>query len=194
MNANIELFRNSSVCEGIEDADGTQMPTNVRPLEATPNSGLEQIHARVTNVLAEALVVDRKRVTPTAALKRELGADSLDLLEVIFHLEQEFDIEIPRDELFPESIFRIDPKWVLDGKLTDIGLAELRSRLLSSYKNDRRMSSVPDLITVDLVAKYVAWKLGGCAGTNGSLLKLVPTTQGGESHMVTDCDNRTIPL
>jgi acyl carrier protein len=68
----------------------------------------------------------------------------------------------------------------MDGKLTDNGLAELRSRLpyadLSSYQDDLRMSSVRDLITAGLVAKYVAWKLGSCAGTDGSHLKLVPTT------------------
>jgi acyl carrier protein len=51
------------------------------------------------------------------------------LLEIMFRLEQEFGIEIARGELFPDSIFRIDPEWFLDGKLTDNGLAELRSRL-----------------------------------------------------------------
>jgi acyl carrier protein len=164
MNANIELVRHSPTREGIENADRAHMPTNVRHLEATPDSAPEQIYARVTNVLVEALVVDRKRVTPTAALQRDLGADSLDLLEIMFRLEEEFDIEIPRAELFPEPTFRLDPEWVLDGKLTDIGLAKLSAQLpfadLTSYKNGRRMGSVPDLITVDLVAKYVAWKLG----------------------------------
>jgi len=164
MNANIELVRHSPAREGIEDADRAHMPTNVRPLEARTDSAPEQIYARVTNVLAEALAVDRKRVTPTAALQRELGADSLNLLEIMFRLEQEFGIEITRAELFPESTFRLNSEWVLDGKLTDIGLAKLSSQPpfadLTSYKNDRRMSSVRDLITVDLVAKYVAWKLG----------------------------------
>jgi acyl carrier protein len=168
MNANIELEPNRPLCEGIEDGDLARMTADSGPVEVTTISILPEICARVTNVVAEALVVDRERVTPTALLQRELGADSLDLLEIMFRLEQEFGIKIPRGELFPESIFRIDPAWVLDGKLTDIGLAALRSRLpyadLSSYKNDRRMSSVPDLITVDLVAKYIAWKLACCAG------------------------------
>ena len=122
-----------------------------------------EIYAQVTSVLAEALVVDKEDITPTAALQRDLGADSLDLLEVIFRLEHEFGIEIPRGELFPDSRFRIGPELVQEGKLTDKGVAELRSRLpyadLSGLQEDRRLSAFPDLFTVDLVAAYVAWKL-----------------------------------
>jgi len=122
-----------------------------------------EIYERVTSVLAEALVVEQDAITPTAALKRDLGADSLDLLEVMFRLEHEFGIEIPRGELFPDSTLRRGPDLVQDGKLTDKGVAELRSRLpfadLSSLQDDRRLSAITDLFTVGLVAAYVAWKL-----------------------------------
>jgi acyl carrier protein len=122
-----------------------------------------EIYARVTSVLEEALVVDKDDITPTAALQRDLGADSLDLLEVMFRLEHEFSIEIPRGELFPGSTFQIGPEMAEDGKLTDKGLAELRLRLpyadLSNFQDDRRVTAIPDLFTVGLVATYVAWKL-----------------------------------
>jgi acyl carrier protein len=111
----------------------------------------------------EVLVVDEGQITPTAALQRDLGADSLDLLEIIFRLEQEFGIEIPRGELFPGSIFRIGSEFVQDGKLTDRGLTELHLRLpyaeLGTLQVDRRLGAVPDLFTVDLVCAYVGWKL-----------------------------------
>jgi len=68
-----------------------------------------EIHEKVTNVLLEVLVVDEDATSPTAALRRDLGADSLDLLEITYRLENEFGIEIPRGELFPESNFRIGP-------------------------------------------------------------------------------------
>jgi acyl carrier protein len=123
----------------------------------------------VTNVLVKVLAVDEDRVTPTASLQRELGADSLDLLEITFRLEHEFDIEIPRHELFPESMFRSGLDWVQDGKLTDEGLAELRSRLpyadLSSFRSNRRLGTVSDLFTVDLVTAYLGWKLGRGTGS-----------------------------
>jgi len=122
------------------------------------------IHAKVTNVLMEVLAVDEGAVTPTAALQRDLRADSLDLLEIMFRLEHEFGIEIPRGELFPDSIFRIGLDWVQDGKLTDKGLAELRARLpyadLGGVELDRRLSTVSDLLTVNLLTTYIRWKLG----------------------------------
>jgi acyl carrier protein len=128
------------------------------------------IHEKVTNVLVEVLAVDEERVTPTAALQRDLGADSLDLLEIMSLLEQEFGIEIPRGELFPGTTIQLGSESVQDGKLTDRGLAELHSRLpyadLSSFQVDRRLSAVPDLFTVDLVDAYVRWKLGRGAASD----------------------------
>jgi acyl carrier protein len=128
------------------------------------------IHAKVTNVLVKVLVVDEDQVTPTAALHRDLGADSLDLLEIMFLLEQEFSIEIPRGELFPGSTLRIGPELVQDGKLTDKGMADLRSRLpyadLTSFQGDRRLIAVPNLFTVGLVGAYVGWKLDHSTGSD----------------------------
>jgi acyl carrier protein len=122
-----------------------------------------EIYAQVTSVVAEALALDKDDITPMATLQRDLGADSLDLLEVIFRLEHQFGLEIPRGELFPDSTFSIGKELVQDGKLTDKGVAELRSRLpyadLSGLENDRRLSAITDLFTVGLVATYVAWKL-----------------------------------
>jgi acyl carrier protein len=123
------------------------------------------ISAKVTNLLAEALVVDKDDIRPTAALQRDLAADSLDLLDFLFRLEQEFGIELLRSELLPQSIFRISPEFVQDGKLTAQGLAELRTRIhfadLSEFEKDPQLSHVGDLFTVELVTRYVAGKLGG---------------------------------
>jgi acyl carrier protein len=124
----------------------------------------EEIHARVTQVLVEALNAEEDDVKPGATLQGDLGAESIDFLDIVFRLEREFGIKIPRDELFPESIFRGDSSLVQDGRVTDQGLAELHSRMpyadLNSFENDRRLSAVPDLFTVDLLNRYVVWKLG----------------------------------
>jgi acyl carrier protein len=126
-------------------------------------SGTE-IQARVARVLAEALNADEQDITPGATLQGDLGAESIDFLDLVFRLEREFGIRIPRGELFPESIFQDDPAFVQDGRVTDQGLAELRSRMpyadLSGFAGDRRLSAVPDLFTVGLLTGYVAWKLG----------------------------------
>ena len=67
---------------------------------------LEDIYHRVSATLVESLNVDEADIKPTSTLQRDLGAESIDLLDILFRLEQEFDIEIPRGELFPEAFLR----------------------------------------------------------------------------------------
>jgi acyl carrier protein len=132
------------------------------------------IYGKVTKVLVEALNVDEDEVTPAATLQGDLGAESIDFLDIVFRLEREFGIKIPRGELFPESVFQGDPEFVREGRVTDKGMAELRSRMpyadLSGFDHDRRVIAVSDLFTVDLVTRYVAWKLGqgAAVGPNGA--------------------------
>ena len=105
-------------------------------------------------------------------LTRDLGAESIDFLDIVFRLERQFNLKIPREELFPESIFAGDPKFVTDGKVNAAGLVELQTRMpyadLRDFEQDRRLSAVAGLFTVDLVTRYVAWKLaqGAGAGSN----------------------------
>ena len=126
-------------------------------------SASEEIYGRVAKVVMETLNVDEHEVAPAASLQNDLGAESIDFLDIVFRLEREFGIKVPRGELFPESIFQGDPDFVKDGKVTDKGMAELRLRMpyadFAALDNDRRLSSIPDLFTVDLVVRYVAWKL-----------------------------------
>jgi acyl carrier protein len=127
-------------------------------------SGSEEIRGKVARVLVEALNVEEDDLTPAATLQGDLGAESIDFLDIVFRLEREFGIKIPRGELFPESVFRGDPDLVCEGKVTDQGMSELRSSMpyadLGAFDRDRRLSAVPDLFTVGLVTRYVAWKLG----------------------------------
>src|SRR5258707_5450505 len=124
----------------------------------------EEIYSKVSATLIEALNVDEDEITPESTLQGDLGAESIDFLDIVFRLEREFDIKIPRGELFPESIFQGDPEFVSDGRVTDKGVGQLAASMpyadLSGFEHDRRMSAVADLFTVDLVARYVAWKLG----------------------------------
>ncbi len=124
----------------------------------------DEIYTKVSATLVEALNVDEDDVTPEATLQGDLGAESIDFLDIVFRLEREFGIKIPRGELFPESIFQGDPEFVRDGKVTDKGLAELRARMpfadLSDFEEDRQVSHIGDLFTVDLIARYIRSKIG----------------------------------
>src|SRR5436305_10811934 len=87
-----------------------------------------EIYHKVSATLVEALNVDEHEITPAASLQGDLGAESIDFLDIVFRLEREFAIKIPRGELFPESVFQ-DSAFVQEGKVTDKGLGELRSRM-----------------------------------------------------------------
>jgi acyl carrier protein len=127
-------------------------------------SASEKVYGKVARVLVEALNVDEDDLAPTATLQGNLGAESIDFLDIVFRLEREFGIKIPRGELFPESIFQGDPDFVQEGRVTDQGMGELRARMpyadLGNFDQDRRLSVVSDLFTVGLVTQYVEWKLG----------------------------------
>src|SRR3954447_25717400 len=122
----------------------------------------EDISARVAEVLVEALNVEEDEIRPAATLQGDLGAESIDFLDIVFRLEREFGIKIPRGELFPESIFQGDPEFVQDGQVSDKGVELLRSRMpyadLGALQFDRRLLAVSDLFTVDLITRYVTWK------------------------------------
>jgi acyl carrier protein len=127
--------------------------------------GKNEIYARVSTTLVQALSVDEEDVTPEATLQGDLGAESIDFLDIVFRLERAFGITIPRAELFPESIFQGDPEFVQHGKVTELGLAELRQRMpfadLSDLEKNPEVSHVSDLFTVDLIARYIQGKLSG---------------------------------
>jgi acyl carrier protein len=126
-------------------------------------ASVDEICGKVADVLMEALNVEDHEITPAATLQGDLGAESIDFLDIVFRLEREFGIKIPRGELFPDSVFQGDPEFVQEGKVTDRGMGELRSRMpyadLGGFESDRRLTAVPDLFTVDLITRYVAWKL-----------------------------------
>ena len=124
----------------------------------------EEIYTKVSETLVEALNVDEDQITPAATLQGDLGAESIDFLDIVFRLEREFGIKIPRGELFPESIFQGDPEFVQDGKVTPKGLDELRARMpfadLSKFEANPEVTNISDLFTVEMITRYIQGKLG----------------------------------
>ena len=125
----------------------------------------EEIYQKVSATLVEALNVEEEEISPTATLQGDLGAESIDFLDIVFRLEREFGIKIPRNELFPESIFQGDPDFVQDGKVTPKGVEELRQKMpfadLSKFEQNPELTAISDLFTVDMIAKYIQGKLNG---------------------------------
>ncbi len=121
----------------------------------------DEIYQKVQSTLVDALGVDDDDVTPDATLFKDLGAESIDLLDIVFRLERNFGIKIPRGELFPENVS--DPDLTQDGKLTPRGLAEMQERMpfadLSGFAANPEVDKLLDLYTVDMLVQYVSSKL-----------------------------------
>src|SRR5947209_10036979 len=128
-----------------------------------------EIYRKVAVALVEALSVDEDAIKPEATLQGDLGAESIDLLDIVFRLEREFGIEISSDELFPEPIFQGNSGFTEGGRLTEICLAELRARLpfadFRKLEQDPSVSELRDLFTVEMLNHFIASKLG--AGVHG---------------------------
>jgi acyl carrier protein len=124
----------------------------------------EDIFDKVKAILLESLSADDDQVTPQARLQADLGAESIDFLDIMFRLEREFKLpKIDKNELFPDSIFQGDPKFVQDGLVTPAGLAELREKMpyadLSAFEKNPKFEAIGDLFTVDLITRFVESKL-----------------------------------
>lgn len=122
----------------------------------------DEISEKVREALVDALGVDEDEVIPTARIGGDLGAESIDYLDIVFRLEKAFNIKIPRGDLFPDNI--LSEEFVQDGKLTAKGLQELRTRMpyadLDQFAKNPNVQDMADLFTVDMIVKYIEAKLG----------------------------------
>ncbi len=118
----------------------------------------------VSETLVEALALDDDEVTAGATLTGDLGAESIDFLDIVFRLEKSFDIKIPRGELFPDNIVN-NPDFVKDGSLTEAGLAELKARMphadFTDFEQNPDINNMGELFTVQTIVNYVMTKVAG---------------------------------
>jgi acyl carrier protein len=121
-----------------------------------------EVFEKVRNCLVDALGVDDDEVTPEATMVGDLGAESIDFLDIVFRLEKTFNIKIPRGELFPEDILS-NAQYIRDGKVTPEGIAQLKTRMpfidLTKFEADPRVTNFGNLLTVQDLVNYVQSKL-----------------------------------
>ena len=121
-----------------------------------------EVFVKVKEALVDALGVDEEEVTPEATLTGDLGAESIDFLDIVFRLEKSFKISIPRGELFPEDVLT-NAAFIKDGKITEAGLAELRKRMpfadLDDFAKNPVVQDFGNLLTVADMCRFVEGKL-----------------------------------
>ena len=126
----------------------------------------KEIYDGVKDAIVEALGVDDDEVEPNSALFDDLGAESLDLLDIVFRLEKTFGIKIPRggvqqDVLAAEGVKEEDV--VVDGALTAMGAEKLREKMTEvdpdKIQEGFRVDDIPTLFTVQTFVNIVKQEL-----------------------------------
>ena len=125
-------------------------------------SSKSEIFSKVQEALVDALGVDEDEVTPQATLQGDLGAESIDFLDIVFRLEKAFGIKIERGELFPEDILT-NTEYVEDGKVNAAGLTKLKERMpfadLTKFAADPSVQNLGKQLTVQDMCNFVEHKL-----------------------------------
>ena len=107
----------------------------------------------VVPIVADALAVPVDRVQPYSSLIDDLGAESIDFLDILFRLEAAFSIEIPEEDLWRGSFEGADAAAI------EAGVQRLRARM-PEFRWDRLPASIgredlPRLITVQTIVDYL---------------------------------------
>lgn len=123
----------------------------------------EDIFSKVQEVLVDALGVDDDEVTGEATLMGDLGAESIDFLDIVFRLEKAFGIKVPREELFPAESMMNNADFVSGGKLTAKGLEELKKNMphtdMTQFEKNPDINKLGDLFTVNSIVNFVDMKI-----------------------------------
>lgn len=122
----------------------------------------EEVFKQVEEVLVDALGVDEEEISEDATLQGDLGAESIDFLDIVFRLEKKFSIKIPRGELFPDDIVN-NPDYVESGKFTAAGMTRLKEAMphadFSKFDGNPDVAKMPELFTVRTLINYIEIKL-----------------------------------
>lgn len=123
----------------------------------------DELRERVRNCVAEVLLVDKDKVLPGASLIDNLGAESLDFLDLVFRLETDYQVKIPRDGLTLAARDGLGEHFDPGGVLSNQALERLRL-LMPEVQSDRiapglRTSQIPNLFTAETFVRLVAWRL-----------------------------------
>lgn len=125
-----------------------------------------EIAKSVRNIISQALKVEEAKVSLESSLIKDLGAESIDFLDIVFRLEKTFKIKIPKGELFPEKILT-DARFVKNGLVTDAGLEELRSKMpavdWNAFGQNPQVAKLGEVFTVGLIVDYISGKLAAVA-------------------------------
>jgi acyl carrier protein len=131
---------------------------------------VDAVFTQVAEIMADALGCDLEEVTKTASLIGDLGAESIDFLDIVFRLERAFKVKIPRGKIIEEARGDLsEAEFEQGGVVTDAGFARLQS-FLSEVPKDRfakplNSADIPRLFTTETFCKIVVRQQKAGAGS-----------------------------
>lgn len=121
---------------------------------------LETVYPKVREIIADVLVIEEDEVSLNARLIADLGAESIDFLDLVFQLEKEFSVKIPRGQLEKNARGTLtDAEFEQGGVLTEQGLAALKAYLSevpeAHFTPNMKVNEIPMLFTVETFCKLI---------------------------------------
>ena len=127
----------------------------------------DAIFEKVREILTGALGIDADEIRVNSSLTKDLGAESIDFIDIIFRLEKSFDIKIPSGDLFPATILN-DERYVQNGVITSAGLGLLKENYpyidLCEFSKDPQVAKLADQFNVKMIVEYIQDRVGKKAG------------------------------
>lgn len=125
-----------------------------------------QVEEKVREIIADSLCVDLEEVELHSYLMRDLGAESIDFLDIMFRLEKEYEIKIPQREIERKARGGIsEEEFEVDSILQEKGAARLRELLpeipAGDIKAGMSLRELPTVFTVEVFVNIVKRKLDG---------------------------------
>lgn len=123
----------------------------------------EEINAvfpKAAATIADALGRDLEEIKLDASLINDLGAESIDFLDIVFRLERAFKVKIPRGKIVEEARGDLsEADFEKGGIVTDAGVARLKAFLnevpVDRFKTPLKVADIPRLFTTETFCKMV---------------------------------------
>jgi acyl carrier protein len=121
---------------------------------------VENVYPAVAEIITDALARDRDEIRLDSYLIEDLGAESIDFLDIVFRLEQRFEVQIPRGKLIDDARGELsDEEFEQEGRLTSAGLARLRAYMTEvpadRFRPGLLLAEIPLLFNVETFCRIV---------------------------------------
>jgi acyl carrier protein len=121
---------------------------------------IENVYPQVQAIVADVLVIDEEDVSLNSRLISDLGAESIDFLDLVFQIEKEFAIKIPRGQLEKNARGDLsEDEFEKGGVLTEEGLQALQNYLsevpADQFKVNMKVNEIPMLFTIETFCKLI---------------------------------------